>query len=724
MYVFRKKTSELEMDNQTAEEVASEASIERNGINMSEFSDEILLNILKHVPTHDLALSVRRVCKKFATLCLDKSLTNYVQVSRDYQVNDETVKQVVKELAAEIRTLSLSGCYWLSGSVIDQLYKCRNLVKLDLSGCRLTSLRLSKILSSLRDLRSLAIDINHGFDSNQLSSESKATLSRVTELKQTLFTPSYGVVPCCTNLERLLLYFEIHDFTREGTTVPCQLMVGQSSVPHYQNLHVFYARHAPGYVNQTILSLYLAVFSVRVPDHLRTFVISIPGNFPESGPAAKNLMDGMAKNGAVEALQLPKTWLDSSSLLHILKLSTPRYLNFSRCAVFGSHLIHCVLNDGKDLKHLVSLNLSGCVHSLATECTRKAEDDIDCQVLETLVRTCPYIRHLNLSAAHHHSPAGTEKHLCTVLAKLKSLRSLALPVCAVADEGKGSEQSSSNNLLPASNSVMLGIKKSVRIGVPAYNPKAGSETAHSSFKVLVEGNPFLEELELIGSNFSSAMPRNEPAIRKEQAPCSRARHIGDEEVAGLGKLRFLRRLTLAQLPGILNGAGLLQVAMSCRDLQVLSLANLGMLKKITYMPALMEALVHCKQLQDLRLEQPYISANAQFFQALGHCHSLRRLCIISRNGTFQPDGVLHFMSSCRDVIMCHMFMGETLVACKNLQQALLQSFLAERPSLNVVIYPLLHEGLAHVIRDVPVVHLDEITLFKSRVAEDPPHLWW
>lgn len=52
------------------------------------------------------------------------------------------------------------------------------------------------------------------------------------------------------------------------------------------------------------------------------------------------------------------------------------------------------------------------------------------------------------------------------------------------------------------------------------------------------------------------------------------------------------------------------------------------------------------------------------------------------------------------------------------------SFQAERPALNVVIFPLLHEGLTDVIRDVPLVHLDEITLFKSRVAEEPPNLWW
>ncbi|MGH0157748.1 UNVERIFIED_CONTAM: hypothetical protein FKN15_058338 [Acipenser sinensis] len=790
----------------------SEDPVDSDNINMTELSDEILLNILKFVPTHDVVLSVRRVCKKFASLCLDKSLVSTVRLTRDYQASDDKVKQMIREIASQIQVLNMSSCYWLSGPTVDQMSKCKSLVKLDLSGCRLTSLRLSKILSCLWALRSLAIDISHGFDSSQLSSESKATLSHLTELKQTLHTPSYGVVPCCTSLERLLLYFEIHNFSSfttscqlmvgqssvphyqslrifysrlapgyvnqvvmrlyltvfsmripqnlqafvisipgnfpesgaaaknllegmarnvalealqlpktwvDGSCLPhlkqtlhtpsygvvpcctslerlllyfeihnfssfttsCQLMVGQSSVPHYQSLRIFYSRLAPGYVNQVVMRLYLTVFSMRIPQNLQAFVISIPGNFPESGAAAKNLLEGMARNVALEALQLPKTWVDGSCLPHILKLSTPSYLNFSRCLVFGNQLVH----DGKDLKSLVSLNLSGCVHCLSRDCSRKAEDDIDCDTVETLVNACPNIRHLNLSAAHHHSPSHSGSHVCTILSKLKHLRSLALPVCTVSEEGKSSDQSPSNSLQPVANSaVTLGLIKSTRIGVKTYNPRNSSEQSgrdppNSSFKVLLDSASLLEELELIGSSFSSSMPRNEPAIRKELPPCMRARQVGDEDMAAVGRLGLLQRLTLLLL--------------------------------------LLSPFFNI-------LEQPYISANSQLFQALSHCPSLQRLCIISRHGTFQPDAVMSFMASCRDVIMCHMFTGETLVACRNLQQALLQSFQEERPALNVIVYPLLHEGLVNVIRDAPLVHLEEITLFKSRVAEDPPHLWW
>lgn len=244
------------------------------------------------------------------------------------------------------------------------------------------------------------------------------------------------------------------------------------------------------------------------------------------------------------------------------------------------------------------------------------------------------------------------------------------------------------------------------------------------FWSLLKNVPFLDRLELIGSNFSSAMPRNEPAIRNSLPPCSRAQSVGDAEVAAIGQLAFLRHLTLAQLPSILTGSGLVSIGLQCQQLQSLSLAHLGLMGKVVYMSGLSDMLKHCKRLKDLRLEQPYFSANAQFFQALSQCSALQRLCLVSRSGTLQPEAVLAFMARCLRVVVCHLFTGESLSTCRSLQQALLRSFQAERPALNVVVFPLLHEGLTDVIRDVPMVHLDEVTLFKSRVAEEPPNLWW
>ncbi|XP_040845959.1 F-box/LRR-repeat protein 18 isoform X1 [Ochotona curzoniae] len=706
-------------DVSTDEEAAHAADV-ASGPHLLGFSDEILLHILSHVPSTDLILNVRRTCRKLATLCLDKSLVHTVLLQKDYQASQDKVKQLVKEIGREIQQLNMAGCYWLSGATIEHVARCHSLVKVNLSGCHLTSLRLSKMLSALPHLRSLAIDVSPGFDAGQLSSECKATLSRVRELKQTLFTPSYGVVPCCTSLERLLLYFEILDRTREGAILSGQLMVGQSNVPHYQNLRVFYARLAPGYVNQEVVRLYLAVLSDRTPENLHAFLISVPGSFAESG-ATKNLLDSMARNVTLDALQLPKSWLNGSSLLQSLRFRNPLYFSFSRCALSGGHLLQRVIHSGRDLRSLASLNLSGCVHCLSPDSLlRKAEDDIDSGILETLVACCCNLRHLNLSAAHHHSSEGLGRHLCQLLARLCHLRSLALPVCSVADPAPGADRAPAP---PATHAVPRGFGKKVRIGVQTCASPTAPQPS-SVFWSLLKALPFLERLELIGSNFSSAMPRNEPAIRNSLPPCSRAQSVGDSEVAAIGQLVFLRHLTLAQLPSILTGSGLLSIGLQCQQLQSLSLANLGVLGRVVYMPALSDMLKHCKRLRDLRLEQPHFSGNTQFFQALSQCPSLQRFCLVSRSGTLQSDAVLAFMARCRHVVVCHLFTGESLATCKSLQQSLLRSFQAERPALNVVIFPLLHEGLTDVIRDVPMVHLDEITLFKSRVAEEPPNLWW
>ncbi|XP_069501641.1 F-box/LRR-repeat protein 18 [Ambystoma mexicanum] len=717
------------MSSCPGEEMASSANDDDSrGINPTEFSDEILLHILSYVPSTDLILNVRRVCRKLATLCLDNSLTKQVVLHKEYQASDDKVKQLLVEIGKELHILNLSGCYWLSSRTIDNVTRCKNLVKLNLSGCHLTSLRLSKTLSNLQHLRSLAIDVNPGFDASQLSSECKDTLSHLLELKQTLFTPSYGVVPCCTSLEKLLLYFEILDRTREGTLLSGQLMVGQSNVPHYQNLRLFYARLAPGSVNQEVVRLYLAVLSDRTPENLRAFLISVPGSLAENG-ATKNLLDSMARNVSLDALQLPKSWLNGSSLLQHLKFSNPVYFSFSRCTLSGGQLIQRVINGGKDCKSLVSLDLSGCVHCLTPDTLfRKAEDEIDTSILEALVTTCLNLKHLNLSSAHHHSSEHSGKHLCQVLAQLRHLRSLALPVCAVADDSRNLEGSAIQNAAqPLANAVPRGFGKKVRIGVQTY-PMNLSEQDNvflsNCFWSFLGNSPFLEILELIGSSFSSAMPRNERAIRNSLPACSRAQKVSDAEVAAISQLTFLQSLTLAQLPGILTGSGLITIGMKCQQLQVLSLANLGMMGKVVYLSALCEMLKHCKQLKDLRLEQPHFTANTQFFQTLSQCCSLQRLCVISRSGSFQPDAVMAFMSSCHKVVVCHMFTGDSLIACRSLQQALLRSFQADRPALNVVIFPLLHEGLTDVIRDVPMMHLDELTLFKSRVAEEPPNLWW
>lgn len=118
------------------------------------------------------------------------------------QANNLLVRNILKHLANHVQSLSLNGCYWLAGCTVELLACCRRVTHLDVTGCRLSSLRLSRLLSSLSLLRSLAFDVRGGFNLALLSSEAVDSLSRLSELRQTLSTPSYGVVPCCAQLRK------------------------------------------------------------------------------------------------------------------------------------------------------------------------------------------------------------------------------------------------------------------------------------------------------------------------------------------------------------------------------------------------------------------------------------------------------------------------------------------------------------------------------------------
>ncbi|XP_012737935.2 F-box/LRR-repeat protein 18 isoform X1 [Fundulus heteroclitus] len=716
------------MDRQIEQAVCDKDTMSSASVGMSDLSDEIVLCILRHVPVCDLLTNVANVCQKLHTLCYDKTLLTNVRLSEEYLADDQLVRLTLKLLANHVQSLSLNSCYWLSGSTLEQLGRCRGVTHLDVTGCRLTSLCLSRLLSSLSSLRSLAFDVRPCFNSAQLSSEAVDSLSRLKELRQTLCTPSYGVVPCCAQLRKLMLQFDIPDVTREGVGVCCQLMVGQSSVPHYEQLEEFTARLAPGEVNQTLLLLYLAVFSVHIPKHLRVFLVSIPGPSPAHWPAAPSLAKSLGRRGDLVALQLPRTWLDPLSLKEALEGNSPKHLSFSRCPALWPQVFQSLLNGGvRDAAQLVSLNLSGINHVPYSEC-RSVEDQLAAGTMSQVAAACANVKHLNLMHTHYHHECSPglegETHLCASLGGFKHLRSLTLPACALSDGVKTNHISARHS---APSLLFQGLKKAPRVGLPNYKPDsepslAGDST--SGLASLIAGCRFLETLELIGPGFASALPRLEPCTRAGVEPrgmCAWARGVGDAHLAALEALPRLRRLTLAGLPGVLRGTGLVQLARQCRDLRVLSLANLGSLKTVNYTAALLETLKQCTQLQELRLEQPHLNANASFFEALSSCSRLQRLCLISRSGAFDPVATETFMERCCQVIVCHMFMGGTLVACRTLQKSLLDRFSAERSALSVVIYPLQHEDLPSVIRGIPLTLLDRITLFQSHVAQ-PPHL--
>lgn len=137
-----------------------------------------------------------------STALVIKQLLIHSPLSLTLQANNLVIRKVLKHLAKHVQSLSLNGCYWLTSATVELLSGCRGVTHLDVTGCRLSPPRLSRILSSLPQLRSLAFDVRGDFSLPALTSEAVDSLSRLSELRQTLLTPSYGVVPCCAQLRK------------------------------------------------------------------------------------------------------------------------------------------------------------------------------------------------------------------------------------------------------------------------------------------------------------------------------------------------------------------------------------------------------------------------------------------------------------------------------------------------------------------------------------------
>lgn len=351
------------------------------------------------------------------------------------------------------------------------------------------------------------------------------------------------------------------------------------------------------------------MFSVHVPKHLRVFLVSIPGPNPVRWPAAPSLAQSLGQRGDLEALQLPRSWLDPVSLSRALDGNNPKHLSFSRCPTIWPQVFQSLMEGGvKDATQLTSLNLSGINQVLYSD-SRSVEDHLASWTVSRLAECCYNIKHLNLMHTHYHHENTTrqegELHLCASLAKFRCLQSLTLPACALSD-GINTPQISTNHTSPSA--LLLGLKKTPRVGVQNYKTDLDPSST-AGLTQLLAGCLLLETLEVIGPGFVSVLPRLEPCGRASVEPrgmCAWAHGVGDSHLATLGGLTRLRCLTLAGLPGVLKGTGLMQLAKQCRDLQVLSLANLGSLKTMDYTSALLDTLKQCTQLQELRLGDAFL----------------------------------------------------------------------------------------------------------------------
>ncbi|KAK3108955.1 hypothetical protein FSP39_019717 [Pinctada imbricata] len=195
--------------------------------------------------------------------------------------------------------------------------------------------------------------------------------------------------------------------------------------------------------------------------------------------------------------------------------------------------------------------------------------------------------------------------------------------------------------------------------------------------------------------------------------------VTDRELMYISKLKNLRYLQLAGLPGIITGSFLSVIAKECPKLSQLHLAYLGLTAHCIYIGQLCQAFSHFTHLQDLRLEHAYLSIDSIFCKAAQRCTSLQRLCVVSKNGSIDSGAVIDFVSKLPSLVVLQLFTDATQYLCKKLQKSLKERFESCRPALSVSIWPLFDQDTAHVMNTIPTKHLEELTIFSSKVAQRP-----
>ncbi|KAI8483618.1 F-box and leucine-rich repeat protein 18 [Branchiostoma belcheri] len=698
------------------------AAVSQNG--MEKISDEIVLHILQFLPLDDI-LNVQRVSRRFSGICQDKTLWRSTELRSCYGLSDDLLKNVISHQALNILHLSLHGCYWLHSTALEVLSRCVNLQTLDLSHCRVTTKCLSKILSATKELRCLAWDVEGGFRPSFLSQECKETLKKLKVLKQVypfeVHQDLFGVLTFCPALERIYLLGNVQlSNVACWTYNPLEEDQAAVSASNLKELVCY------GFENSEVASsvFNLLTGSMKQGDPqptLHSYCIS-------GGPFVTYEKAVGSYAQAFEPFKTDLLQLDLSSgregICSISDLQKTKNLQFLRLSYNFCLHSYDLITVSTVCQNLRVLNLMGCRYCFS--CSERF--DWDLSGLEAVAENCPHLHSLNLSGAHHCNSFGCPNvfpsdGLADTIAKMKGLVSLSLPACSVGTSKK-SKKSRIDPLYPGN-----GPRPQTSSSRTSHYSRADPQVLN--LWKIVHGCPLVEEFELLGVGFHSQLVHKALHLKLERdkggffiyRPCDDVKsRMKDADLSCICEWRKLRKLTLGGLPGVITGEFLQTLPEKCPALRHLSLANLGPTGQCIYSNNLLSALTRMPHLQDFRFEQPNFNIAWSFLEALYNCRDLRRLCVVARNGEIDPHLTLKLFEECKRLVVCQLFTMGQVLASHRLQQVIKQRYQSDRPALHVAIQHLLMEDSRSLSQLIPMVHLEEFTMYKSRVGEQPLEL--
>ncbi|XP_071785330.1 F-box/LRR-repeat protein 18-like [Asterias amurensis] len=683
-------------------------------LTLDSLPDEILLTILSFLPISDaLTLTSLGPGCHLGRLANDPSLFRSLNLSKCYYLTRRILEEILLNWRNTIQSLDISNCYWLTKEDLSSLdFRLPNLVHLGISNTAVEFETLHRILHYSSSLRRLSYSQNAGINGS-ISQLAARTLNQLQEL-HILCSPKKCIneIPFaeyCPNLTA----FSINAAYRETCMEECMCTKPLNDVVSFQNLiHFKIGRRVLGSHRSMNLN------AVEYSPNQQTVLLA-DGCF--------KLPISEVKDGGSPCLtSLQMTFVPD---LKTIEFSCLKYLNIAGNVNFTD--LNAV---AENCRHLETLNISFCTDVLKT--VKNGDMWTDLSAFHVFIHAKTPLKYLNISGMHPHLQ---ENQLCQMLALLPGLVSVSMPVCGLPER---------QHLLPTAKptcSHQQGTRKSSTLNSSNLNKCSrcsrvqGSQwietnkldelnscvVCSSDLSSLVIGCRKIQSFELIKTGFVSvlsppAAPADEDAIQ-----CGDVMEPEDSLLC-ISLWHYLQSLVLAGIPSILHGYSLISITKGCTMLTSLSLSHLGPYPydQCFFIQNLCQAMTYAKQLRDFRFEQPKIVDMKCLLQSLKCCTRLTRFCLITQTGKIKEvDELVAVMEHCCNLMVLQVISSIYFGTCLNWQKAIMDKYSACRPALHVMLASYKKTAASDwrdVYNKIPFIHLEEFTLFQTRVATSPP----
>ncbi|XP_038069438.1 F-box/LRR-repeat protein 18-like [Patiria miniata] len=687
---------------------------------------EIIFKILEFLPIRDI-LSVADLgptCR-LGWIANDPSVFRNLTLSKCFHLTRDTLKLLLARRRDDIQYLDISNCYWLAPEDFGSLdFRLPNLRHLDARHTHLPFKTLHKILAHTKSLRSLSYDQTCGVKICDISRAAVRTLHRLRELN-VVYIPG---ICAGKNGERSLLeygkkYRKLEAFGvdagyTENVDMECSCGARLDDVIPFENLKHFMIGQGARDAHRRSVDFNFVSLTAN-----QCSVLFTDGCFRTVKSQGDDHLSATAPQAKIFSLQM----------VHVPDLKLPSYRSLRYLNIAGSVEFTGLCTVARNCPLLESLNLSFCRDALKK--VYKCEEWTDLSAFRIFAAAKTPLKHLNISGLHPHLP---DNELCEVLALLPGLVSISLPVCGLPErkvsvpvDGLTFSQIRSRTRSCGAEDFKCDHCSRNEWGSPGTSITKESTKQEvctyctSDLSQLVKGCSKIRSFELIKTGFASFLS---PRSASKDEDVIRCGDIMDPEstLLCISRWRHLNSLVLAGLPSIFHGRSLVAITQGCPELRRLSLAHLGPhpYDQCLFMEGLCEALKYAKRLQDFRLEQPKLVAMQSLLQSLQCCKRLQRVCVITQCGRIKAlEELDDVMDRCTELVCLQVICNAYFELCANWQQALLNKYKPSRPALHVLIVSYKKCEATRwrdVCNKIPFVHLDELTLFQTRVATQAP----